>query len=431
LPPGDVIFVDQPNKGTAGLKPPPLLPLSWHSHLVVTMGVAEKIGAWPGVVPRPTVFVDGKGKRTDGYVRLEVAARVPLDRRAARAVWKHGWLDTLEEAIWREGAALPPMFRLLERPAMLFVRRDLADVIVAASKKKVALDDYAGAHRPEVFPPGWSLADLPEIGTAAAEAAFWRRDRAGALADPFWAYAVAATHDQAPQEDTRRAACKSPLIAVLYAIDVDRQASDTTRSAACEHGLSAWRYAAHFDSRLDPALRKRIIADAGHDERSLADAERHLPDLAAWLAGGEARQTPLVASRVWPDLGVARFAENVRAQKREEIAAWTQRGYERLQCAPSEPPHVVVEALHRYVDRVQAGTLVLGQKKTAARELAAVWAEQLWRAFGWQWRAAGAKVELGPVGGAQAQDPQPFIERHLGRRASENTIALEFNMLLG
>ncbi len=449
LPEGDVVFVDQPWGITSLVKAkkrPAVLPLGGYlRRLVVDAPLVEALGALDGVVARPTELRDDKGRAVGGYTLLDVAVCIPLDRSASKATWVHGWLDALERPSWRPGAVLPPMFRLLDRPAELLVRRDLAEILVAAEPRIVLGRSKESA---DLFPPGWSLDSLAPVGEdREAEDAFWallggdRGARARAVRDPWWAYAVGAAVDRAPAEDTREGACGSPVTAVLYAANVERAAHDRTRAAANASGLTALRYATHLDHRLDPKLRPLVLRESGHDEETLAEAEQGIEELRLWLRGEAPPEKPLALRREWPVHGSPRYAGPperdgeshavVDAAVQSDIDAFVPRGYRRLGLEGEPRPEEVVDRVHRAVDAIQSGATKLKKnERTAAQmELGCAWGEQLHRALGWQWASVAGGLALVSRDRAVAHHPFAFVGRLIAPRARGNTVALLFNML--
>lgn len=437
LPKGAIVFDDRPYKGSASIvgKAPPVLPTGdfWHL-LVVDAALAKRLGPLEGVNVTETLLRDPKGKVAKGYVHLDVVARVPLDRRASRATLTNGWLEALEEARWRDGATLPALFRLLDRPQSIFAREDIAKAIQQASKGKVALGSDGATNALE-FPPGWSLHEAPRVAVK-GEDAFWKvfggdaKARKAALVDPWWAYAIAACVDRAPKDDTRKAASASPIIAALYASEIDRKGHDLTRKAAHGHGLSALRYATHIDLRLEPALRKKVIAEAGHDEETLAQEERWIAELAAWTKGEAAPASPPPKPRTWKRHSAPRYAADkpVDAAIRSDIDAFVVRGLGRVALDATAAPEVVVSAVHAAIDAL-AKDKPRGKKAktTAQMELGCAWGEQLHRALGWQWAALPEGIALVSPDRAHAHYPFAFVGRLLSARS--NTMMLLFDML--
>lgn len=433
LPAGELVFLDKPDKGYASLlakTPPAVLPLRDLQQLVIDANIAAQLGTLPGVTLRETELRDPKGKVKTGYVLFDVAARVPLDRRHARATWQRGWLLSLEAAVWSDTAPLPPLFRLLDRPAQLFVRRDLAAIIAKAAKGKCTLDDFTDPG--ELFPPEWSLERLDTVGAPEAEAAFWAcfagdtGARPAALADPWWAYAVAMSIDSGARDDTRAAAAASPTVAVLYAANVDRAGHDITRAAARRHGLSAVRYASHVDLRLDHELGAAALDEAGHDASTIAELAGQLADLRG------APAPPPAPRRVTLAPATARYAEDhgpIDAAIRSDIDAFIPRGYARLGLAGEPRPEDVVDHVHRHVDAIRTRKLSAADRTIAQMEIGAAWGEQLHRALGWQWAKLAAGIALVSPDRAHAHYPFAVVGELLAKTGRRNTLALLFAML--
>jgi hypothetical protein len=432
LPDGPLTFVDRPDRGMAGLrrkKPPPrVLPTVDHLHqLVVDRAGAKALAGVEGVTLRPAPLRDDRGGFAE-YVLVEVAARVPLDRREATAKLSRGWLVTVERAAWRVPPR-PRIFRLLDRPTYLYIDRALGEALGVALDAHDARLDQGG------FPPPWSLAgSVPELrDDPGAEAAFWElyagkaAARARALAHPWWAFAVAACVDGEASGDTRAAASRSPITAARYAIEIDRGPHPATRRGALTSGLSALQYATHVDLAVDPRSRPKILADAGHDEGTLAEEERRLAALAAWLRG-EAPAPPM--PRAFPAHRRPRWARGKDALDdavRSDVEAFVPRGYQRLGVADDAAIDHVVARAHAALDELRAKK-PRGKARTVARmELGCAWGEQLHRALGWQWARLGQGVALVSPDRALAHDPFAFVGAVLG--GERNTLQLLFNML--
>jgi hypothetical protein len=412
VPPGALSLVDRKWSGARGLraarKPLRVLPTyEGGQGLVVDAELADAIGDLPGVTRRDLAVRDDKGPWPTRYVLLDVHARVPLDRRHVTGSFNHGWLDVLREARWGPGRVpSAPIFRLLERPRLLFVEPGLAEVLCDAAGGGAVLDDY-GADRPhEYFPPAWSLDGLPALPDAPeAEAAFWvllggdAGARPAALASPWWAWAVERCVDGGAADDTRRAACGNAVVAALYASEVEGRQEPALAEASAGHGLAALRYATHVRGALDrQVLTDERIAEAGHDASTLAQHEGFL----ATLTGAPpARPAP----RVWPPHDRPRYAEQadgivpVEAAVQSDIDAFVGRGLWRLGLGAGATPDEVVEGLHAHLAALASGKSKVGarQRTTVQMELGCAWGEQLHRAFGWQW----ARVAV-PAGGGLA-----------------------------
>ena len=67
------------------------------------------------------------------------------------------------------------------------------------------------------------------------------------LSKPHWAYYFARYMEQAPHDDTRRAACGDPYHAYEYAKLVDKCPRDDTRIAASKDSFQAFEYFADID----------------------------------------------------------------------------------------------------------------------------------------------------------------------------------------
>ncbi len=448
VPPGALSLVDRRWSGARGLraarKPLRVLPTyEGGQGLVVDAELAEAIGELPGVTRRDITLRDDKGPLPTRYVLLDVQARVPLDRRHVAGSFTDGWLDVLRGARWGPGRVpSAPIFRLLERPRLLFVEPGLAKVLCDAAGGSALLDDYDADYPHAYFPPAWSLGNLPAVPEAPeAEAAFWAllggdaAARPAAITSPWWAYAVARCVDGWAADDTRRAACGNAVVAALYASEVEGHDQPSLAEASAGHGLAALRYATHVRGAIDrQVLSDDRLAEAGHDQSTLAQHEGCL----ATLTGAPPTRP---APRIWPSHGRPRYADEadgivpIEAEVRSDIDAFVGRGLARLGVGVEAAPDEVVELLQSHLVALASGEgrLGTGKRTTVQMELGCAWGEQLHRAFGWQW----ARVAL-PAGGglalvspdrALAHYPFDAVAPWLKRRAGSPTLLLLFNMI--
>lgn len=493
-----LVFVDQPWKGSPSLraskKRVALLPLGdFFVEIVADAPLAKAIALaarpakdakapasdTPPFTTRPTELHDAKGKIASGYVWFDVAARVPIDRSMSDAEWTNGWLSQLHRARWRPEVEreLPPMFRLLEAPQLLFVNAAIAEAIKVATNKKVIVDDYAWSEH-EPFPPRWSLESIGALRGGndgkAAEDAFWElftshgkakaSRRAEAVKHPWWAYAVARCVDHAPKPDTRTSACAHPIVAALYATDVDQTGHLDTRRAVEKHGLSALRYAELIERAIDPAWRKKILRDAGHDASTLEEHEKRIGEIATFFgmaphakgakpktnAKAQSKSKTKSNDKKLPPRYAAAPKSKAKARSsvthaevdsavRSDIDAFIPRGYVRLDVDETAEPAAIVKAAHEYVEAIQrkARSIKSAKERTMMQmELGCAWGEQLRRALGWQW--ASVKTANGQDAGlalispdcALAHYPFAFVNTHLGAKAKENTFLLLYQMLI-
>ena len=370
-------------------------------------------------------------------------ARIPLDRRHVTGTFINGWLDVLRGTRWGPGRVpSAPIFRLLERPRLIFVEPGLAKVLCDASGGSAVLDDYDADYPHAYFPPAWSLERLPALPVAPeAESAFWAllhgdaAARAAAISSPWWAYAAARCIDGCAADDTRRAACGDAVVAALYASEVLGRHEPSLAEASAGHGLAALRYATHVRGAIDrQVLTDDRLAEAGHDRSTVAQHEGFL----ATLTGTPpARPAP----RVWPSHGRPRYAGEadgivpVDAEVRSDIDAFAGRGLSRLGVGVDAPPDEVVELLQAHLAAVASGKSKLGarQRTTVQMELGCAWGEQLHRAFGWQWARvavpAGGGLALVSPDRALAHYPFDAVAPWLKRRAGSPALLLLFNMI--
>lgn len=253
------------------------------------------------------------------------------------------------------------------------------------------------------------------------------RLRKAALAHPQYALAVALQLDRAAAADTRKAACAHPLGALGYALLVDRAAQPTTRTAADANAYAAYRYAHAFDRAISDELGQRMIASGAWDPPSLATEHARLADLT-----GTAPPPPL-ATRALP-ARPARPTERIAAtvtdpEVRSDIDEMTGRGLARVGVAADAAVPEVIDALHRHVDAIRAGTVKLAKPGVARLELACAFAEQLHRAFAWQWTTIPDAVGVAAPGGTHAIDLRGLFDRIARKGARTNTLALLFNLI--
>lgn len=428
-------------------------------HLVVDRALAAKVFEPLGeriVRIREAPVHDKKGLVDGDYVLVEVLPRVPLDRAASDADWSsggaaNGLLITLRRATWSaDRTPCAPVFRLLDRPELVFVDEPTLEALGDA----VIPDDFADADDEQWLPTAYEVHDLPALGrdkTAKAEAAFWRayagskRDRAASLTHPFWALATAIAIDGKARDDTRVAASKSPILAARYAIEVDRGGHDVTRKSAGAHGAAVLYYAQAIDFEITPRARKAILELGDHDAKTLAGVERELAEKRAGRRSGVAtagkwpkKLPPRYREVPKPGAKVPRI-EALDAELRSDIDAFVLRGYGRLALPPHDdaraaPPEEVVNRLFAAVEKIQAGgeKLTAKTRAVAAMELGCAWGEQLRRTLAWQWANVvgngGKGIALVSPDLALCHYPFVTIREHIASKAKRNTLALFFNM---
>lgn len=418
-------------------------------HLVVDRALAKKLLAplGEGVVRLHDAPVhDKKGLIDKNYVLVEILPRVPLDRAASKASFVNGFLSTLEKAAWSsERAPQAPIFRLLDRPEWVFVDARIAKALGDA----IQVDDFTNAEYEQSLPAGYDVGNLKKLpDDPKAEDAFWRayagskKDRAAALAHPFWALATAIAIDGKPADDTRKAASKSPMLAARYAIEVDRKGHDVTRKSAATDGSAVLYYAQEIDFEITPAAKKLILARGNEDKNTLAGIES---DLAQKRSGGKAG---VAVAGKWPKKLPPRYREVPKPSKslphiealddalRSDIDAFVLRGYTRigLPSEPAAPPEQIVDGIFAAVGKIQAGGEKLTPKTRtiAAMELGCAWGEQLRRTLSWQWAyvhyEGGKGIGLVAPDLAHCHFPLAMLQTHIAPKRRENTIALLFNM---
>ncbi len=454
LPPGELRAIDRPFRGSRGLRarPPAVLPVGdFQRALVVRAPIAALFDGIEDIARRPIELHDAKGLIAADYVLIEVTARAPLDRAHSAATWEQGWLAALTAARWPANHLTPRAFRLLDRPAHLFVEPALATALLAAAPKDLVVDDLA-APSGQLYPPNWSRPALrPLDGPATAEVAYWalaagdRGARAQAIAHPWWAFAVARCLDHGPADDTRAAVLGSPELAAWYATEVDGIARPDTRAAAIASGPAALWYAAHLELALPEDARAAVVATGGHNDTTVRGLITELAALRDHLRGA-APPAAAPVPRTWPAHDRPRYAAASRRRKaprhtaleaalRSDIDAFIARGYARLALDGDAPPEVVVAAIHADLAALQAGTRKLtGKAVTMRMELGCAWGEQLHRALGWQWAHVHADdgapaIALISPDAAIAHFPFALITAQAARRARQNTCLLLFNML--
>jgi len=114
---------------------------------------------------------------------------------------------------------------------------------------------------------------------------------------------------------------------------------------------------------------------------------------------------------------------------RADIDEMTERGLARIGAVAADAVSDVIDKLHRHVDQVRDGTAKLGRNAHVARlELACAFAEQLHRAFGWQWTRTPDAVGIASPNGSHTIELRPMFER-IAKPNSGYTIALQFNMI--
>lgn len=427
------------------------------NHLVLDRALAKKVLGKLGddvVRLRPAPLHDKKGLIDSDYVLVDVRARVPLDRASSTATYskggpEKGLLDALTKAAWSDDRRpRVPIFRLLDRPELLFV----SEAIATALGDSVVVDDFSSDDG-QWLPDGYELGHVAPlvVADAKAEAAFWRayagkaKDRAAALGHPFWALATAIAIDGKPADDTRAAASKSPVLAARYAIEVDRGGHDVTRKSANTDGVAVLYYAQAIDFELSPAARKLILKAGNHDKDTLAGLE---VDLRARRQG--TKQGVAIAGD-WPKKPPPRYREVAKpttklpriealdAALRSDIDAFVLRGYARLGLPKHDDdraarPEEVVNRVFAAVGKIQAGgeKLTAKTRGIAAMELGCAWGEQLRRTLGWQWAyvhyEGGKGIALVSPDLALCHYPLAMLQAHIAPKRKENTLALLFNM---
>jgi hypothetical protein len=285
--------------------------------------------------------------------------------------------------------------------------------------------------------------DVSTKAAEAAETAYWRLAsgekseslRTLACKHPLYAVALALEVDRAPSSDTRSAACVHPMTSVQYAILVDQKPLPATRAGADRDAWCIYRYAYALDRAISDAVATRAIDARFEDARGIAQLREELAALGASprVAAGPARLAtrdlpppPKKASRISdrPD-------EQPVAEVCADIVLMTQRGLAQLDISADHPVPETIDVLHAYVDRIRNGEVKLGKSASTVRlMLACVLAEQLHRAFGWQWAKAGASVGIVSPDRAYAHNPLGLMNDIAKPKASRsNTVALFFNML--
>ncbi len=430
-PPPTLVVV----RGGSSMAPKAALNLVHHSGaLVLRADVAKQVLAKTGLRTRPIPIVVKQGQLLRGWVMVEIDRWAPIDPVAS----------TPDQLAWRpDRAPAAPLFRLVEAPQTIIATAEFAATLAKATGNIIQSRVAGDVER---FTPGWL--ELPKLRvparvTIAAEAAYARLargergDRKAVLAHPLYALALALEVDRKPRPDTRAAASRYPVTAVQYAMLVDRTPHATTRAGAAAETWCAYRYAVTFDRAIDEALGTRMVKSGAWTAENVG-SERAL-----LLALGGARAptaSKVVATRKLPKRP-ARGVPRIAVQKADaiadlevhaDIAEMTDRGLARLGVTTATPVPEVIDALHAYVDQIRGGTVKLGKAKVQL-ELACAFAEQLHRAFGWQWAMIrwedGATVGLVSPDRRHAHQPLAYLSRIAKRRSPENTLALFFNMI--
>lgn len=310
-PSGELFFVDGTVQGypTARARCAKKLPIALsalrHGGLLLERTFAAK---WLADVPsdeatvRPVVVHDERGVVSDGFMLVEVHKAFPLDRDApgfdafdpARPHGTH--VAKVGAPTWTDARApRARIFRLLELPEAVFVDAELLAAIEKATKGAVAALGARRRNGGALEPPPWSRAMVPPFepdaaaGARAAEA-FWslvRGERAAelrdaALANPWYALAVAAAVDAGPADDTRAAAARAPTCAARYAALIDRGPHPTTEGASRTEGIAGAAYAGHVTAQIDDELAARMIATGGYDRASVDRQRSLLAPIRAW-----------------------------------------------------------------------------------------------------------------------------------------------------
>jgi hypothetical protein len=342
-----------------------------------------------------------------------------------------GWVFVHVDAWVAGGEALPaPLARLVDHPRVI-----VAEPAFAKKLSKLSGNAIRPTDKIERFAPEWIEPPVkkPSTRAAAAYAKLVAGDRAArkvALADPHYALAVALQVDRKAAADTRASACAHPVYATLYGLLVDRGPHAQTRKAAAKELWTEVRYAYAVDQVLSPALVKRMLAGAYCDE----DLEVMQDALAALGGTVVTRPEPELATRTLPKRPakpVERIAAAITdAEVRSDIDEMTERGLTRIGASPNDTVSDVIDKLHRYVDRVRDGSAKLGKKASVGRlELACAFAEQLHRAFAWQWTKTPDTVGIASPNGSHTMELVPMFERIAKPNDGSNTIALQFNMI--
>ncbi len=383
-----------------------VLPLASSGALVVRADLASQAFAETAIKTQPITIVmtDGKTK-VSGWVFVQIDA----------------WVAGDEE--------LPaPLARLVEHPRVIVAEPAFAQRLTKLSGKAIrTLEDGDG----ELFAPTWINDYRPSKRAATAYAKLVGGDRTArkaAVADPLYALAVALRVDRAAAADTRAAACKHQVYATLYALLVDRGPHAQTRKAAATQLWTEVRYAFAVDKSISPALAKRMVPNAYSDE----DLELMQETLAKLGGTAVAAREPELATRKLPKhKPVERIRKTITNHEiRSDIDEMTERGLARIGALEDESVPEVIDKLHRYVDRVRDSTAKLGKKASVARlELACAFAEQLHRAFAWQWTQTPDGVAIASPNGSHTVALVPMLERIAKPNSSSNTIALQFNMI--
>jgi hypothetical protein len=445
LPPG--LFVQR--EGTQKKTPERALDLLGCGALVLREDIARAALAGTGVTWRPITIRLAGGAPVKGWVIVIVDEFAPLDRAVVQASWHPGepllnaYPKELISLEWREDRApRAPLFRIVEAPQLLVATAELAEKLSRATGRTVNAGDPSAA---TMFAPSWAeipAFDVPAKAAAAAEEACARMIRGetgealrgDVLTHPLYALTVALGIDRAPRADTRAAASKHPVTAVQYAILVDRAAHPATRAGADAEVWCAHRYAYALDKAIPDAIAARMIASKCWDEANVGE----LRDALAELSGQPPKRAGQVATRELPappqpppPRVSARLGEEIAdPEVRADIDEMTGRGLAQLGITADLPVPEVIDALHGYVDKIRVGEVKLGRSAgTTHLALACVLAEQLHRAFGWQWATVDAAVCMVSPDRAHAHQPLALLERVARRHAPANTIALFFNMV--
>jgi hypothetical protein len=342
-----------------------------------------------------------------------------------------GWVFVHVDAWVAGDEELPaPLARLVDHPQTIVAEPAFAKKLSKLTGNAIRVDDELERFAPKWIEPPVKKPSAKVTAAYKKLVAGERAARKAALADPHYALAVALQVDRKAAADTRTAACVHPVYATLYALLVDRGPHAQTRKAAAKPLWTEVRYAYAVDKVLSPALVKRMLVGAYCDE----DLEVMQDALAALGGMVVTRPEPELATRTLPKRPakpVERIAPAITdAEVRADIDEMTERGLTRIGASPNDTASDVIDKLHRYVDRVRDGSAKLGKKPSVARlELACAFAEQLHRAFAWQWTKTPDAVGIASPNGSHTMELVPMFDRIAKPNGGSNTIVLQFNMI--
>lgn len=430
-------------------KPELGLPTLGDGALVLREDIAREVLAGSGMKGRAIPVRRKDGQWVEGWVQVLIDDWVVLDRQRAQAVYHEAedpllaLPDRINALAFRpEQAPRAPLARLVDSPRLIVADERTADALERATGKSVRRVSDEEVH---TLIPTWTMQPAFDVSLAAAREAesAYARLRAGdktarkaALTHPLFALAVALAEGE-PRADTRTAASRHPHTAVFYATLLDRAPSDETRRGADAHFYSAHRYATTLDLAISDELAARLIATGWWDASNIAGEREDLAELRAHLEGKPQGPKAIATRTLPPAPTVDRIASGAERPSDEvcaDIASMTARGLAHLGVDATIAPPAIIDALHRYVDRVREGTERLGRNASHVQlMLACVFAEQLHRAFGWQWAvvrwADGETVAVTSPTRDYAHVPLQLLGRVAKPRSDANTIALLFNMI--